>query len=175
MPIGIRKECICEDIGLCQLLIVDRDSDNLISPVKMKICFIGYLTTMLKGPAAFNYLKNAFANHFGSPSDALTSLPLTAQWISSIWHGKDQEWNEHKNSLLALTSDENPYQGHLPSAALRTAGSLMVKTNGNIVTSVPSAATNTGLICETHIKVLYIKNHSNSSIFEAPKEEPLSP
>ena len=32
----------------------------------------------------------------------------------------------------------------------------MVKTNGSIVTSVPSAATNTGLICGTHIKVLYI-------------------
>ena len=109
--------------------------------------------------------------HYGSPSDALTYVPLTAQWISSIWHGKDQEWNEHK----ALTSDEIPYQGHLPSAALKTGGSLMVKTNGSMATYVPSAATNRGLICETHIKVLYIKNHSYSSIFEAPKEEPLSP
>ena len=111
---------------------------------------------LLKGPAAFDYLKNAFANHYESPSDALTSLPLTAKWITSIWHGKDQEWNEHKNSLLALTSDENPYQGHLPYAALRTGCSLMVKTNGSIVTSVPSTAITIGLICETHIKVLYI-------------------
>lgn len=101
---------------------------------------------LLKGPAGFDYLKNAFANHYGSPSDALTSLPLTAQWISSTWHGKDQEWNEHKNSLLALTSGENPYQGHLPSAILRTGGSPMAKTNGSIVTSVPSAATSTGLM-----------------------------
>ena len=111
---------------------------------------------LLKGSAAFDYLKNAFSNHYESPSDALTSLPLTAQWISSLWHDKDQEWSEHKNSLLALTCDENPYQGHLPSAALRTGGILMVKTNGSIVTSVPSAAITTGLICETHINVLYI-------------------
>lgn len=105
---------------------------------------------LLKGPAGYDYLKNAFVKHYGSPSNAFTSLPLTARWISSVWHGKDQEWNEHKNSLLVLTNGGNSYEGHLPSATLRTGSSLVVNPNGNYTISVPSPATGTGLIVDAN-------------------------
>ena len=87
---------------------------------------------LLKGPAGLDYLKRAFANHFGPPADALTSLPLTMQWILSIWDSKDQEWDEHTNALLELIRRQKSSSQSLhPSTTLRTGGIISVNTSGS--------------------------------------------
>jgi hypothetical protein len=55
---------------------------------------IRLMEPLLKGPAGVDYLRNAFANKYGSPSDASASLPSTLRWLSSTWNCKDQEWVE---------------------------------------------------------------------------------
>ncbi|KAG6711367.1 hypothetical protein I3842_05G049500 [Carya illinoinensis] len=64
------------------------------------------------------------------------------QWLSSIIGFKDEEWEEHKNLLSSLMGYEKSVPGFLPSAALRTGGSFLVKTNGNQMTT--SAARSNG-------------------------------
>ncbi|KAJ8767725.1 hypothetical protein K2173_020665 [Erythroxylum novogranatense] len=54
---------------------------------------------LLKGPAGLDYLRRAFANRYGHHSEACSSLPLTRKWLSSTRIFKDQEWDEHINSL----------------------------------------------------------------------------
>ncbi|KAG7977724.1 hypothetical protein I3843_05G045700 [Carya illinoinensis] len=108
-----------------------------ISKARLRI-----MEPLLKGPTGLDYLRNAFANRYGSPSDANTSLPLTVQWLSSIIGFKDEEWEEHKNLLSSLMGYEISVPGFLPSAALRTGGSFLVKTNGNQMTT--SAARSNG-------------------------------
>ena len=89
----------------------------------------------LKGPAGLEYLRKGFADRYGPPSDAHTSLPVTLQWLSSILTCKDYEWEEHKSSLSALVSQETSSGLPLPSTTLRTGGSFRVKTSGNQITS----------------------------------------
>ena len=84
---------------------------------------------LLKGPAGVDYLRNAFANKYGSPSDASASLPSTLRWLSSTWNCKDQEWVEHVNSSSALA--DNSSQAWLPSTTLRTGGNIMLKSTGS--------------------------------------------
>lgn len=95
---------------------------------------------LLKGPAGLEYLKNAFANRYGPPSNALTAFPLTKMWLSSVWNSKDQEWLEHTTALSELTmSNESLSKGVLPSTTLRTGVGRM---NGSQMISVPSASKN---------------------------------
>ncbi|GMI83622.1 hypothetical protein like AT1G22930 [Hibiscus trionum] len=76
---------------------------------------------LLKGPAGLDYLRKAFANCYGSPSDARSSLPLTIRWLSSVWSCKDQEWGEHQNSLSTLkVQDSSPRD--LTPITLKTGG-----------------------------------------------------
>jgi hypothetical protein len=84
---------------------------------------------LLKGPAGVDYLRNAFANKYGSPSDSSASLPSTLRWLSSTWNCKDQEWVEHVNSSSALA--DNSSQTWLPSITLRTGGNIMLKSTGS--------------------------------------------
>lgn len=100
---------------------------------------------LVKGPAGLDYLKNAFADRYGSPSDANTSLPFTLRWISSVWNLKDQEWAEYINSSSALASCDSSSQGWLPSTTLRTGGSFSVKTIGSQTTLSTDGANATGL------------------------------
>lgn len=116
-----------------------------ISKARLRI-----MEPLLKGPTGLDYLRNAFANRYGSSSDANTSLPLTVQWLSSIIGCKDEEWDEHKNSLSSLMGCENTAPGFLPSTALRTGGSCLVKTNGNQMTT-PAAGSN-GMILDSTFK-----------------------
>ena len=88
---------------------------------------------LLKGPAGLDYLKNAFANRYGSPSDAYSSLPITLQWLSTVSNCKDQEWEDHRNSLSTLDHESSPH-GFIPSTALRSGGTL-VKPNTALVIS----------------------------------------
>lgn len=94
---------------------------------------------LLKGPAGLDYLKNAFANRYGSPSDAYLSLPLTVQWLSTVWNCKDHTWEEHRHSLSALDCESSSH-GLIPSTTLRSGGTFVVKPN---MTSLASGATNT--------------------------------
>ena len=92
---------------------------------------------LVKGPAGLDYLRNAFANKYGSPSDANTSLPSTLRWLSSVWNCKDQEWDEHVSFSSAL--GDNSSQEWLPSTTLRTGGNIMLKTIGSQMASSPDA------------------------------------
>ncbi|XP_065851492.1 uncharacterized protein [Euphorbia lathyris] len=90
---------------------------------------------LLKGPSSLDYLRKAFTNSYGSYSDACARLPLTMQWLSSVKNCKDQEWEDHTNSLSALMNQENSSQVFLPSATLRTGGNFMLKINGNVAST----------------------------------------
>lgn len=86
---------------------------------------IRMMEPLLKGPAGLDYLRKAFANRYGPPSGAHTSLPLTMQWLLSVWSSKDQEWEEHTNSLTALMRQESSSSSQvLPSVTLKTGGSF---------------------------------------------------
>lgn len=107
---------------------------------------------LLKGPAGLDYLRKAFANRYGSPSNAYTSLPLTLQWLSSVQTCKDREWDEHTNSHSALmTQGSSPPGMPLPGTALKTGGNFLVKTSGNQNASHISAAA-TGMDIKTKVK-----------------------
>lgn len=92
---------------------------------------IRMLEPYLKGSEALYYLGRAFTTRYGHPSNALIALPLTASWILSAREGKDEEWNEHKNSLSELTRRQNISPSFLPSTTLRTGGSSLVKLGGS--------------------------------------------
>ncbi|XP_019425520.1 PREDICTED: uncharacterized protein LOC109334287 isoform X1 [Lupinus angustifolius] len=90
---------------------------------------IRLMEPLVKGPAGLDYLRNAFAKRYGSPSDANTSLPSTLRWLSSVWNCKDQEWDEHVSLSSALVDSSS--QELLPSTTLRTGGNIMIKTIGS--------------------------------------------
>lgn len=99
---------------------------------------IKMMEPILKGPAGYDYLRNAFASRHGHPSDALTVLPIAVQWLSSLKSSIDQEWHEHTTSLSSLLSQESSSQGYTPPTTLRTGGSFVVKTNDNQTSLHPS-------------------------------------
>ncbi|CAA2975206.1 Hypothetical predicted protein [Olea europaea subsp. europaea] len=102
---------------------------------------IRMLEPILKGPGALEFLGKAFTKHYGHPSNAFTSLPLTANWLSSVNGSKDQEWNEHKSALSLLTNKrESSSLGFLPSVTLRTGGSSLVKMSSNPVDASSSSS-----------------------------------
>ncbi|KAM6554283.1 hypothetical protein CsatB_015045 [Cannabis sativa] len=102
---------------------------------------IRLLEPLLKGPAGLDYLKNAFANRHGSPSNANSSLPKTSQWLSSVWNFKDQEWEEHVNSISTLDRESSSH-GSIPPTTLRSGGTFVLKPNSASLT--PDANTTTG-------------------------------
>ncbi|KAJ7946605.1 T-complex 11 [Quillaja saponaria] len=105
---------------------------------------IRIIEPLLKGPTGMDYLRNAFANRWGSPSDACTSLPVTLRWLSSAWSCKDLEWEEHTDTLSALTNCDSPSQGKLPSTILRTGGNFLVNTDASRIDAPTDARTYTG-------------------------------
>ncbi|KAE9591899.1 putative T-complex 11 protein [Lupinus albus] len=104
---------------------------------------IRLMEPLVKGPAGLDYLRNAFAKRYGSPSDANTSLPSTLRWLSSVWNCKDQEWEEHVSLSSALVDSSS--QELLPSTTLRTGGNIMIKTIGSSQMALsPDGANATG-------------------------------
>ncbi|KAF5936796.1 hypothetical protein HYC85_024302 [Camellia sinensis] len=75
-----------------------------ISKARIKI-----MEPLLRGPAGLDYLKNAFANRYGPPSDASTALPLTMRWLSSVWDSIDREWLEHTNALSGVNKEPRKF------------------------------------------------------------------
>ncbi|CAN1804915.1 T-complex protein 11-like protein 1 [Linum perenne] len=109
-----------------------------ISKARIKL-----MEPLLKGPAGLDYLRKAFTNRYGAHVDACSSLPLTKQWLSSLKNCKDQEIEEHNNSVSTLVNHDNPSQVFLPSTALRTGGSFQVKCysgTGNEQLAVPECS-----------------------------------
>lgn len=60
---------------------------------------------MIKGPGGVEYLQKSFADRYGSPSDALASLPSTARWISSLKDVVEEQWNEHSSLSILPEAD----------------------------------------------------------------------
>ncbi|KAL7199996.1 hypothetical protein ACSBR2_022160 [Camellia fascicularis] len=109
-----------------------------ISKARIKI-----MEPLLRGPAGLDYLKNAFANRYGPPSDASTALPLTMRWLSSVWDSIDREWLEHTNALSELTrSQESSSQRLLPSTTLRTGGSIFRMSGASNIASNATGSDN---------------------------------
>lgn len=92
---------------------------------------IRIMEPLLKGPTGLQYLRNAFANRYGPASDANSSLPLTVQWLSSVWNCKDQEWQEHTISSSTLMNSDSSSHEFLPSTTLRSGGSFLLKPNSS--------------------------------------------
>ncbi|XP_051137373.1 uncharacterized protein LOC127255720 [Andrographis paniculata] len=78
---------------------------------------------ILKGPEALKYLQKSFTDQYGDPSRAVFSLPLTAEWLSSVREKKDVEWFEHKKALSELAKKFENSSTFLPSA-LQSGGNL---------------------------------------------------
>ncbi|KAK3016322.1 hypothetical protein RJ639_007302 [Escallonia herrerae] len=100
---------------------------------------IRIMEPLLRGPAGLDYLEKAFAKRHGLPSDALTALPLTVQWLSSVGDSRDVEWSEHHNILELIRRQERSSQSLLPSTTLRTGGSFSVQRSGSQVSSFTSS------------------------------------
>ncbi|KAE8056180.1 hypothetical protein FH972_012973 [Carpinus fangiana] len=108
--------------------IVDAiDIDILSKTLKREIskARIRIMEPLIKGPAGLEYLKKAFANRYGSPVNATTSLPLTRQWLSSVRVVAEEEWDEYRDSQSTMASNGRLSQG-LPPTTLRTGGSIVV-------------------------------------------------
>lgn len=86
---------------------------------------IKMIEPMIKGPAGLEYLRKAFSNRYGPPSDAFTSLPVTKSWLSQVRTNAEQEWGEYVDSLSTLPTRATPPEGILPTT-LRTGGSVSV-------------------------------------------------
>lgn len=89
---------------------------------------IRLLESLVKGPAGLDYLRNAFTNRYGAPTEAPVSLPLVQQWLSEVIQDSEQEWTDHLSSLSNLSS-----QG-IPPSTLRAGGSIV-----KVATAVASA------------------------------------
>ncbi|XVE66931.1 hypothetical protein DITRI_Ditri08aG0119400 [Diplodiscus trichospermus] len=125
--------------GLRFVLQQIQDLKREISKARIRM-----MEPLLKGPAGLDYLRKAFANRYGSPDGACTSLPLTMRWLSSVWNCKDQEWGEHQKSLSTLKAQASSSHGLLTSITLKTGGSYN-SANANQMTIVnPNASNITG-------------------------------
>ncbi|XVF01150.1 hypothetical protein REPUB_Repub04eG0063600 [Reevesia pubescens] len=125
--------------GLRFVLEQIQDLKQEISKARIRM-----MEPLLKGPAGLDYLRKAFANRYGSPSDAYTSLPLTMRWLSSVWNCKDQEWVEHQNSLSTLKAQDSSSQGLLTSITLKTGGSYNSANASQMTFANPNASNVTG-------------------------------
>ncbi|KAI3788928.1 hypothetical protein L2E82_01710 [Cichorium intybus] len=104
-----------------------------ISSARIKI-----MEPLLKGPAGLEYLRKAFTKRFGQPSDALTRLPLTLRWLSSLGPSYNQEWSEHKQTVKVLQDGlPSSQKVVVPSTVLRTGGTF----SSGLQTSSPVSVT----------------------------------
>ncbi|KAJ4962809.1 hypothetical protein NE237_022748 [Protea cynaroides] len=126
-----------------QIQFLSQSCDISLQELKREIskARIRMIEPFIKGPAGLEYLRKAFANHYGSPSDALISLSLTVQWLSSVKPSGELEWEEHTDSLSSLPTRHASSSQGLPSAALKTGGSILMLSNRSQVVSLPSTST----------------------------------
>jgi hypothetical protein len=65
------------------------------------------LKPIIKGSGGFEYLQRAFADRYGSRSNALVSLPSTIQWISASKDLVEEECNDYVSSLQTLPATDH--------------------------------------------------------------------
>ncbi|PUZ76100.1 hypothetical protein GQ55_1G263100 [Panicum hallii var. hallii] len=90
------------------------------------------LEPIIKGSGGVEYLQKSFADRYGSPSDALASLPSTACWISSMKGIVEEQWNEHVSSLSIL-----PAAHHVQPLVATLRSGLAVP--GQLRSAIPAA------------------------------------
>lgn len=81
---------------------------------------------LIKGPAGLEYLRSSFSKRCGSPTDAPSSLPLTRQWLSSVWPDVELEWKEYTDSVAATMSKNAGVQPEILPSTIRTGGSSLI-------------------------------------------------
>ncbi|KAL4033386.1 hypothetical protein IC575_006473 [Cucumis melo] len=81
---------------------------------------------LIKGPAGLEYLRSSFSKRCGSPTGAPTSLPLTRQWLSSVWPDVELEWKEYTDSVAAAMSRNAGVQPEILPSTIRTGGSSLI-------------------------------------------------
>ncbi|KAK9110144.1 hypothetical protein Sjap_018204 [Stephania japonica] len=119
--------------GLRFVLEQIQDLKREISKARVRM-----IEPFIKGPAGLDYLGKAFADRYGQPESAATSLPLTRSWLSLVWHTAEQEWNEHIDSLsVQSTTHGNSIHG-LPLTTLRAGGNVPMASNQSH--GIPSSA-----------------------------------
>ncbi|XP_055829402.1 uncharacterized protein LOC129898763 isoform X2 [Solanum dulcamara] len=91
-----------------------------ISKARIKL-----LEPLIKGPAGFEYLRSSFSNRYGPPIEALISLPLVKQWLSSVMLVAEQEWDDHLNSLSSLRLSSGAHSLEKAPITLRAGGSSL--------------------------------------------------
>ncbi|TVU29706.1 hypothetical protein EJB05_21285 [Eragrostis curvula] len=62
---------------------------------------IKLLEPIIKSSGGVEYLQKAFADRYGSPTDASASIPCTAGWFSTLKDIVEEEWNEHVQPLVS--------------------------------------------------------------------------
>ncbi|KAJ6805750.1 uncharacterized protein M6B38_177680 [Iris pallida] len=89
---------------------------------EISIARIQMMEPIIKGSAGMEYLQKAFSDRYGAPSGVADSLPLTAQWLSSMGNSFEEEWNEHINSRASPSSSHG-----LPTGmALQSGGNIPI-------------------------------------------------
>ncbi|KAJ8560188.1 hypothetical protein K7X08_004246 [Anisodus acutangulus] len=91
-----------------------------ISKARIKV-----VEPLIKGPAGFEYLRNAFSNRYGPLSEAPMSLPLVKQWLSAVMLVAEQEWDDHLNSLSSLRLSSGALSLEKAPITLRAGGSSL--------------------------------------------------
>ncbi|KAK9134670.1 hypothetical protein Syun_014000 [Stephania yunnanensis] len=127
--------------GLRFVLEQIQDLKREISKARIRM-----IEPFIKGPAGLDYLGKAFADHYGQPESASTSLPLTRSWLPLVWHTAEQEWNEHLDSLSVQTTTHGSSIHGFPLTTLRAGGIVPMASNQSH--GISSSATTGNLLLE---------------------------
>lgn len=121
--LGNPQKCVCVVFAPMSEYLLYKYGQTLkreISKARLKL-----VEPLIKGPAGLEYLRKAFTNRYGSPTDAFTSLSITKQWLSYVKTVAEQEWSEYSDSLAAMADNSEFSQGLAPTT-LRTGGSILM-------------------------------------------------
>ncbi|TYK04437.1 T-complex protein 11 [Cucumis melo var. makuwa] len=91
---------------------------------------------LIKGPAGLEYLRSSFSKRCGSPTGAPTSLPLTRQWLSSVWPDVELEWKEYTDSVAAAMSRNAGVQPEILPSTIRTGGSSLIPSKNSSTSGI---------------------------------------
>ncbi|KAG9440332.1 hypothetical protein H6P81_020497 [Aristolochia fimbriata] len=106
---------------------------------------IRLMEPIVRGPGGIDYLQKAFSDHYGDPSNALRSLPLTKLWLAVLRKSAEREWIEHVESLSSFVENQSGSLGtpsqELTPTTLRTGGAFPMASNMNLQVSFPLTST----------------------------------
>lgn len=117
---------------------------------------------LIKGPAGLEYLRSSFSKRCGSPTDAPSSLPLTRQWLSSVWPDVELEWKEYTDSVAATMSKNAGVQPGILPSTIRTGGSSLIPSKIS-----PMSGTSIHGNSSYHINVIFIFFFPTLNMFDS--------